>query len=98
MSEQKRIPQHVAIIMDGNGRWAELRGKERYEGHIAGVEAVRTTVRAASRRGVKYLTLYAFSTENWGRPRAEVDALMELSVRAWSMKRPSCSARGSASG
>lgn len=78
MSEQKRIPQHVAIIMDGNGRWAELRGKERYEGHIAGVEAVRTTVRAASRRGVKYLTLYAFSTENWGRPRAEVDALMEL--------------------
>lgn len=78
MSEQKPIPQHVAIIMDGNGRWAELRGKERYEGHIAGVEAVRTTVRAASRRGVKYLTLYAFSTENWGRPRAEVDALMEL--------------------
>lgn len=68
MSEQKRIPQHVAIIMDGNGRWAELRGKERYEGHIAGVEAVRTTVRAASHRGVKYLTLYAFSTENWGRP------------------------------
>lgn len=78
MSEQRGIPQHVAIIMDGNGRWAEQRGKERCEGHIAGVEAVRTTLRAASRRGVKYLTLYAFSTENWGRPRAEVDALMEL--------------------
>ena len=78
MSEQKRIPQHVAIIMDGNGRWAELRGKERYEGHVAGVEPVRASLRAAARWGVKYLTLYAFSTENWGRPEKEVDALMEL--------------------
>ena len=78
MSEQKRIPQHVAIIMDGNGRWAELRGKERYEGHAAGVEPVRASLRAAARQGVKYLTLYAFSTENWGRPAQEVDALMEL--------------------
>ncbi len=78
MSEQKRIPQHVAIIMDGNGRWAEMRGKERYEGHIAGVESVRTSVRAAVRHGVKYLTIYAFSTENWGRPQKEVEALMEL--------------------
>ncbi len=78
MSEQKRIPQHVAIIMDGNGRWAELRGKERYEGHAAGVEPVRASLRAAARQGVKYLTLYAFSTENWGRPEKEVDALMEL--------------------
>ena len=70
MSEQNRIPQHVAIIMDGNGRWAELRGKERYEGHVAGVEPVRASLRAAARWGVKYLTLYAFSTENWGRPAA----------------------------
>ena len=78
MSEQKRIPQHVAIIMDGNGRWAELRGKDRSEGHAAGVEPVRASLRAAVRNGVRYLTLYAFSTENWGRPAAEVDALMEL--------------------
>lgn len=78
MSEQKRIPQHVAIIMDGNGRWAEMRGKERCEGHAAGVEPVRAALRAATRNGVKYLTLYAFSTENWGRPGPEVDALMEL--------------------
>ena len=78
MSEPKRIPQHVAIIMDGNGRWAGLHGKERYEGHAAGVEPVRASLRAAARQGVKYLTLYAFSTENWGRPSGEVDALMEL--------------------
>ena len=82
MSDQKRIPQHVAIIMDGNGRWAEKRGKERYEGHIAGVESVRRALRATANRGVKYLTLYAFSTENWGRPAAEVDALMELFCRS----------------
>ena len=74
----ERIPQHVAIIMDGNGRWAELRGLERCEGHAAGVEPVRASLRAAARHGVKFLTLYAFSTENWGRPSAEVDALMEL--------------------
>ncbi len=78
MSESKRIPKHVAIIMDGNGRWAEMQGKERYEGHIAGVESVRKSLRAAARWGVKYLTLYVFSTENWGRPQPEVDALMEL--------------------
>ena len=82
MSDQNRIPQHVAIIMDGNGRWAELRGKERYEGHIAGVEPVRASLRAAARWGVKYLTLYAFSTENWGRPAGEVSALMELFCRS----------------
>lgn len=64
--------------MDGNGRWAKQHGKERYEGHIAGVESVRRVLRAAVTTGVKYLTLYAFSTENWGRPAAEVDAIMEL--------------------
>ncbi len=82
MNEPKRIPQHVAIIMDGNGRWAELHGKERHEGHAAGVEPVRASLRAAARWGVKYLTLYAFSTENWGRPAEEVDALMELFCRS----------------
>lgn len=78
MSIEQATPQHVAIIMDGNGRWAKQHGKERYEGHIAGVEAVRRAMRAAAIAGVKYLTLYAFSTENWGRPAAEVEAIMEL--------------------
>jgi undecaprenyl diphosphate synthase len=64
--------------MDGNGRWAKQHGKERYEGHIAGVESVRRAVKAAAKNGVKWLTLYAFSTENWGRPIAEVNAIMEL--------------------
>ncbi|MBQ3260079.1 MAG: isoprenyl transferase [Alistipes sp.] len=78
MSTKKSLPKHVAIIMDGNGRWAKLRGKERYEGHIQGVESVRRAVRAAADTGVEYLTLYAFSTENWGRPAEEVEALMTL--------------------
>lgn len=64
--------------MDGNGRWAKQHGKQRYEGHIAGVESVRRVLRAAKVGGVKYLTLYAFSTENWGRPTAEVEGIMEL--------------------
>ena len=78
MAEQRNIPRHITIIMDGNGRWAKQRDKERYEGHIAGVDSVRAAVRAAVRNGISYLTLYAFSTENWGRPQAEVDAIMEL--------------------
>ncbi len=69
---------HVAIIMDGNGRWAEGRGKERFEGHLQGVESVRTAIKSAQKFGVRYLTLYAFSTENWGRPAEEVEALMDL--------------------
>lgn len=81
MSENRAIPKHVAIIMDGNGRWAKQRGKERYEGHLMGVESVRSVTRAAVRNGVEWLTLYAFSTENWGRPQAEVDAIMELFCR-----------------
>lgn len=72
------IPRHVAIIMDGNGRWAKARGLERSEGHIEGVNTVRRITEAASEDGVEYLTLYAFSTENWSRPQAEVDALMHL--------------------
>jgi undecaprenyl diphosphate synthase len=94
MSESKRIPQHVAIIMDGNGRWAGLHGKERYEGHAAGVEPVRASLRAAARWGVKYLTLYAFSTENWGRPAAEVDALMELFCRSVASETPELKRQG----
>ena len=73
-----RIPQHIAIIMDGNGRWAMERGKERTYGHQAGVEAVRRITSECTRLGVKYLTLYTFSTENWNRPDDEVAALMGL--------------------
>lgn len=76
-----RLPQHVAIIMDGNGRWAKRQGEQRIFGHQHGVRAVRDTTEAAAEIGIKYLTLYAFSTENWNRPKAEVDALMELLVQ-----------------
>lgn len=78
MDKQKSIPIHVAIIMDGNGRWAGQKGEERLYGHNHGVEAVRRSVKAAVECGVKYLTLYAFSTENWARPKSEVDGIMEI--------------------
>ena len=77
-----RIPVHVSMIMDGNGRWAKERGQERVYGHFEGVESVRACVEAAVETGVKYLSIYAFSEENWNRPQAEVDALMELMVKA----------------
>jgi len=73
-----QIPQHVAIIMDGNGRWAKAKGLPRVEGHRRGAEAVKQALESACRRGVRYLTLYAFSVENWNRPKSEVDALMRL--------------------
>ena len=76
--DQKRIPRHIAIIMDGNGRWARQRGLDRICGHIQGVESVRKVVRAAADCGVEYLTIYAFSTENWGASSREVEALMKL--------------------
>lgn len=76
------LPAHVAIIMDGNGRWAESKGLQRVLGHKEGVEAVRRTIEAATEIGLQYLTLYAFSIENWNRPKEEVDALMELLVDA----------------
>ena len=79
MSDEQ-VPTHVAIIMDGNGRWAKSRGLERWEGHRAGVDAVKRTVRACGEAGVRYLTLYTFSIENWNRPREEVDVLMGLMV------------------
>ena len=70
------LPLHVAVIMDGNGRWAKERGLPRVEGHRRGAESARTIIKAASEVGVKYLTLYTFSVENWNRPRSEVDAIM----------------------
>jgi len=79
--DRKKLPNHIAIIMDGNGRWAKKRGNKRIFGHQNAVKAVRETVEAAAELGVKYLTLYAFSTENWNRPRTEVDALMSLLVK-----------------
>ena len=73
-----KVPRHVAVIMDGNGRWAKGRGEERLFGHRHGVDAVREVVKTAAEAGVGYLTIYAFSTENWGRPTDEVDGIMKL--------------------
>lgn len=78
--DPERLPRHIAITMDGNGRWAKQRGDRRSEGHIAGVDTVRSTIEAAGELGIDYLTLYTFSTENWNRPREEVDMLLELIV------------------
>lgn len=78
MENENRIPVHVSIIMDGNGRWAREQGYERIFGHKKGVETVRVVAEAAAEAGVKYLSLYAFSEENWGRPKEEVDFLMHL--------------------
>ena len=83
-----RIPAHVAIIMDGNGRWAKARGLDRSAGHVEGVNTVRRITEAASELGVRFLTLYTFSTENWNRPREEVDALMDLIVVAIERETP----------
>jgi undecaprenyl diphosphate synthase len=80
--ETRRLPQHVAIIMDGNGRWAKQRFLPRIAGHKRGAEAVRNTVRACGERGIEYLTLFAFSSENWRRPAEEVSFLMQLFVAA----------------
>ena len=90
----KNIPVHVSMIMDGNGRWAKERGLERVQGHFEGVESVRACVEAAVETGVKYLSIYAFSEENWNRPQAEVDALMELMVKAMAAEMPSLDRNG----
>ncbi len=76
----EKLPQHIAIIMDGNGRWAKQKGNQRIFGHKNGVKAVREVTEAAAEIGIKFLTLYAFSTENWNRPKFEIDALMQLLV------------------
>ncbi len=87
------LPRHVAIIMDGNGRWATSRGMPRVAGHREGVKAVRNTVRAAGEVGIEYLTLYAFSSENWNRPRHEVSTLMNLLERSIDRELPELMAR-----
>lgn len=86
--DKSRLPEHIAIIMDGNGRWAKSRGLDRSLGHAEGVNTVRRITEAASELGIKYLTLYTFSTENWNRPQAEVDALMHLIVMAIERETP----------
>ncbi len=80
--DKKKLPVHVAVIMDGNGRWAKKRGFIRTLGHEKGVDAVRNTVEAAAELGIQYLTMYAFSTENWNRPKYEIDALMRILVNS----------------
>lgn len=80
--DRKKLPNHVAVIMDGNGRWAKRRGFVRTLGHEKGVDAVRNTVEAAAELGIRYLTMYAFSTENWNRPKYEIDALMRILVNS----------------
>lgn len=90
----EKVPNHVAIIMDGNGRWAKQQGEDRVFGHHEGVNSVREVVEACAEIGVKYLTLYAFSTENWNRPKEEVDALMELLVATISMETPNLNKNG----
>jgi undecaprenyl diphosphate synthase len=79
--DSKKLPRHIAIIMDGNGRWAKEKGEDRLFGHYSGVESVRNIVEGCAELGIKYLTLYAFSTENWDRPKDEVTGLMELLVQ-----------------
>lgn len=89
-----RTPEHIAIIMDGNGRWAKKQGHERLYGHNFGVESVREALRGSQDLNVKYLTLYAFSTENWNRPKEEVDGLMDLLVRSLSNEIKELSEKG----
>lgn len=86
--DRQKLPVHVAIIMDGNGRWAKARNMERSAGHVEGVNTVRKVTEIASEIGIKYLTLYTFSTENWNRPKEEVDALMHLIVVAIERETP----------
>ncbi|MDE6074430.1 MAG: di-trans,poly-cis-decaprenylcistransferase, partial [Muribaculaceae bacterium] len=88
ISKTNPMPSHVAIIMDGNGRWAKAQNMDRSAGHVKGVETVRLITEEASKLGVKYLTLYTFSTENWNRPTEEVDLLMHLIVTAIERETP----------
>ncbi|MFO7977021.1 MAG: isoprenyl transferase [Bacteroidales bacterium] len=90
----EKLPRHVAVIMDGNGRWARLQGKERIFGHEHGVTSVRETIQAAAEIGISYLTLYAFSTENWYRPKQEVETLMHLLVDAIRNETPELNEKG----
>lgn len=88
MKDNNRLPLHVSIIMDGNGRWAKEKGKERLFGHTAGIESVRACTEYAVETGIKYLSLFAFSTENWGRPAEEVEGLMRMMLEAIANETP----------
>ena len=90
----EKLPEHVAIIMDGNGRWAKSKGKARVIGHREGVKSVREITEVAARLGIKYMTLYAFSTENWNRPKFEVNALMNLLVETLRKEVPTLNKNG----
>ncbi|MFM7595748.1 MAG: isoprenyl transferase [Flavobacteriales bacterium] len=92
--DSSNIPKHIAIIMDGNGRWAKSKGQDRIYGHLSGVDSVRETLKAAIEFGVKHLTLYAFSAENWSRPQQEIDGLMELLVASIHNELPSLNEQG----
>lgn len=92
--DKTRVPKSVAVIMDGNGRWARLQGKDRSEGHKAGIGALHDTIEAAKWAGVKYLTVYAFSTENWNRPQKEVDTIMNLIGYAVELETPGMIEKG----
>ena len=92
--DMTRLPRHIAIIMDGNGRWAQQQGKPRVYGHRSGVKSVRETTEAATELGIEYLTLYAFSTENWNRPADEVEALMALLVDTIEAELPTLNKNG----
>jgi undecaprenyl diphosphate synthase len=94
MIDSEKIPVHVSFIMDGNGRWAKQQGKDRFQGHIAGVESVRACVKTAVELGVRYMSVFAFSEENWGRPESEVLNLMELMGRAMLAEMPSLNKNG----
>src|SRR5574341_442447 len=86
--DKNRLPRHVAIIMDGNGRWAKLKGKSRIEGHRRGKASVRAVVEMSRKLGISYLSLYAFSAENWRRPATEIHALMAMLERYLVVERP----------
>ncbi len=93
-SEKNNIPQHVTIIMDGNGRWAKQRGQERLYGHKEGVESVRACTEMAVEKGIKYLSVFAFSEENWDRPVEEIEGLMQLMLKAITMETPAFQKNG----
>ncbi len=94
VSEKMNIPEHVTIIMDGNGRWAKQRGQERLYGHKEGVESVRACTELAVEKGIKYLSVFAFSEDNWDRPVAEIEGLMQLMLKAIAMETPSFQKNG----
>ena len=93
-SEKLNVPEHVTIIMDGNGRWAKQRGQERLYGHKEGVESVRACTELAVEKGIKYLSVFAFSEENWDRPVEEIEGLMQLMIKAISMETPTFQKNG----